>query len=192
MPSLLLVDYLQRSRAQYAMLNVASACTAEDTVRLNHLSPRRFAKVVMARVDAELVMIVMPAHYRLASTALREELGAKKIELATERYFQRRFPRCEPGAMPPFGHLFGVRALLVSAFDEFGDIFCKPGTHGELLRMPFGEFRRLAHLEPIERGAVLQLRTPMRSHFQRLINLAKQHPAPKAPLLQAHALSRSS
>ena len=71
MPSLLLVDYLQRSRAQYALLNVASACTAAETVRLNHLSPRRFAKVVMARVDSELVMVVMPAHYRLAAAALR-------------------------------------------------------------------------------------------------------------------------
>lgn len=187
MPSLLLVDYLQRSRAQYALLNVPAACTAEETARVSRIAPRKFAKAVMARVDSELLMVVMPAHYRLVPSALRDELGANKVELAAEKHFQRRFPRCELGAIPPFGHLFGLRALSITAFDEFGDIYCKAGTHGELLRMPFGEFQHLAHLEPIERGAALQLRTPVRSHLQRLMKLARQRqtfPA-QIPLLRS-------
>jgi len=128
----------------------------------------------MARVDGELVMVVMPAHYRLVPSVLCEELGASTVELAAEKQFQRRFPRCELGAIPPFGHLFGLRALLINVFEEFGDIYCKAGAHGELLRMPFREFQRLAHFEPVERGAALQLRNPMRSHFQRLMKLARQ------------------
>jgi Ala-tRNA(Pro) deacylase len=174
MPSLLLVDYLQRCRAQYALTEAKPAYTAEESAHLNRIPPRRFAKVVMARTDVELIMVVIPAHFRLAPDLLRCELGVEKVELATERHFKNRFSRCELGAIPPFGHLFGVRALfMASAFDSFADIFCKAGSHGELLRMPFFEFSRLAHLEPIERGAVLQLRTPPRSHLRRLLQLAK-------------------
>jgi len=44
MPSLLLVDYLQRSRAQYALVDVPSACTAEETVRLSRILPRSLPK----------------------------------------------------------------------------------------------------------------------------------------------------
>jgi Ala-tRNA(Pro) deacylase len=186
MPNLLLVDYLQRSHAQYSLLSTPAAFTAEESALLCRTPPRRFAKVVMARVDSELMMVVMPAHYRLVPQALRHELNAKNVELATERHFQRRFPRCELGAIPPFGHLFGLRALMVNAFEEFGDIFCKAGTHSEILRMSFFEFQRLAHLEPIGKGASIRLRNPMHSHLQRLLKLARQQTASasaRAPLL---------
>jgi len=183
MPNLLLVDYLQRSRAQYGLLDVPDAYTAEESARVARVSPRRFAKVVMVRIDGELAMVVMPAHYQLVPLALRKELNAERVELARERDFRRQFPRCEVGAIPPFGHLFGLRALLVNAFEEFGEVFCKAGTHTELLRMPFCEFRRLAHLDPIERGASLKLRDPMHSHLQRLLKLARQQVSPmRAPL----------
>jgi len=181
MPSLLLVDYLQRCRAHYALINAEPAFTAEETARRNRIPPRRFAKVVVAHTDAELLMVVMPAHHRLAPELLRRELDVEKVELAAERQFKNRFPRCELGALPPFGHLFGLRAVfLASAFDAFSDIFCKAGSHGELLRMPFSEFTRFAHLEPIKHGAVLQLRSPTKAHLQRLLRLAKEG----APQLQ--------
>ncbi len=191
MPNLLLVDYLQRSRAQYNLFSVPAAYTAEESARLSRVAPLRFAKVVMARVDSELVMVVMPAHYRLAPLALCAELKAQSVELATERDFQRQFPRCELGAIPPFGHLFGLRALVVNVFEEFGDIFCKAGTHSEMLRMPFFEFRRLAHLEPIERGASVRLRNPMHAHLRRLLKAAREQTRVlRAPLLPSLTQSR--
>ena len=191
MPNLLLVDYLQRSRAQYGLLNVPVAYTAEDTARVSGIAPRRFAKVVMVHIDSELAMVVMPAHYHLAPLALRDELKAQRVTLATERDFQRQFPRCELGAIPPFGHLYGLRALLIDVFEGFGDIYCKAGSHDEILCMPFCEFRRLAHLDPIKRGASLRLRDPMHSHLQRLLGFARQHALPtRAPLLLRAPLTR--
>lgn len=173
MASLLLVDYLQRSRAQYLLMDAPFAYSAEESARLGRIAPRRFAKVVMAMVDGELTMVVMPVHYRLATELLRQSLQANKVELAEERQFKNRFPRCELGAMPPFGHLFGVRALLIAEFDEFSEIHCKAGSHNEWLRMPFSEFKRLAHLEPVASGAVLQLRKPGKNHLQRLLGAVK-------------------
>jgi Ala-tRNA(Pro) deacylase len=173
MASLLLVDYLQRSRAQYLLMEAPFAYAAEESAKLGRIPPRRFAKVVMALVDDELTMVVMPAHFRLATELLRQSLKAGKVELAEERQFKNRFPRCELGAMPPFGHLFGVRALVIPEFDEFSELHFKAGTHREWLRMPFSEFKRLAHLEPVENGAVLQLRNPGKNHLQRLLGAVK-------------------
>lgn len=186
MPNLLLVDYLQRSRAQYSLHSVPVAYTAEETARLARVAQRRFAKVVMVRVDAELAMVVMPAHFQLVPQALREELNVQHVELAAERDFKRQFPRCELGAIPPFGHLFGLRAFMINTFDEFGDVFCKAGTHDEVLRMPASEFRRMARLDLIESGASLRLRGAVHSHYlQRLLKSARQQTSPlKAPLLK--------
>ena len=58
-------------------------------------------------------------------------------------------------------------------FDEFSEVHCKAGTHREWLRMPFSEFKRLAHLEPVTGGAVLQLRRPGKNHLQRLLGAVK-------------------
>ncbi len=185
MPNLLLIDYLQRSRAQFSVHNVPAAYTAEESARLARVVARRFTKVVMVHIDAELAMVVMPAHFHLVPQALCEELKAQRIELATEREFKRQFPRCEVGAIPPFGHLFGVRAFMVNAFDEFGDIFCKSGTHDELLRMPATEFRRMARPDIIESGASLRLRGSSHARLQRLLKASPQQTLlPRAPLLK--------
>lgn len=173
MPSLLLIDYLQRSRAYYSLIRHPIACTAAETARMNRLSARQFAKVVILRIDNnELAMMVVPSHYRVLLDSLRQTLSAETVQLAEERQFQRRFPRCEPGAMPPFGHLFGLRAFIAPQFDEFADIHFKAGTHTELLRMPYSEFRRLAHAEPVEKGAAPQVRKLAPAHLQRLLELS--------------------
>jgi hypothetical protein len=55
--------------------------------------------------------------------------------------------------------------------------------------MPFSEFKRLAHLEPVAAGAVLQLRQPSKNHLKRLLGAVKDRQihlgAPLAPPLLA-------
>lgn len=188
MPSLLLLDYLQRCRAQYSVLNVTPACTTDECIRVNQIDPRHFAKVVMVRIEDELAMVVMPGNYRLIPRRMAKELGVSRVQLAAEKQFRNRFPRCELGAIPPIGHLFGVRAFAVPAFDEYAHIYCKAGSHGELLCMPFNELRRFAHWDSIGHVAAPQLRNPSTRHLQRLIGLAKAGTrislrAPMAPAL---------
>ena len=183
MASLLLIDYLERSRAYYTVKEHSCAYTAEETARLNRIPPRSFAKTVMIRIDGELAMMVLPSNHRVALDALRSSLGVGKVELPAEQQFQRRFPRCEVGAMPPFGHLFGLRAFMMPVFDEFADIHFKAGSHTELLRMPFSEFRRLAHVEAVLQGAEPMRRSLSPARLQGLLDRALQT-GKKAPAAQ--------
>lgn len=190
MPSLLLIDYLQRSNAHFELLQQPPAATAAACARrLPRLLARNFAKVVMLRLDGELVMVVLPAHYRVSLEALRRCLDATQIELAAERRFRNHFPRCELGAIPPIAHLYGLRGFLAPVFDELADIVFKAGSHSELVRMPFREFRRLAHLDPIGEGAVPQLRDAahVRRRLLPLLDVAaalRSRPTLAAPLLR--------
>lgn len=159
MSSFLLIDYLQRCHAHFQLLSQPHSETAAATARqLPRSLARNCAKVVMLRIDGELAMVVLPVHYRVSLEVLRSYLGASRAELVNERAFRNHFPRCELGAIPPIAHIFGLRGFLAPAFDEFADIVFKAGSHSELVRMPFGEFRRLAHLDPIVEGVVPQLR----------------------------------
>lgn len=150
MPSQLLIDYLQRSHANFELLTHDPAYTALEAAHQAHIFGSHFAKVVMLRVDYELTMVVAPASRLISLEQVRDGLLAGSVELVCEREFRNRFPRCENGALPPFAHLFGMRGLLLPGFDEDGDIAFNAGSHTESIRMPFREFKHLAHADELQ------------------------------------------
>ena len=154
MPSKLLLDYLDRSGACYQLVQHQLAYTASELEQYAKANGSTLAKVTMVKVDKELAMVVLPAHHNVHCDLLANALMAGSVVLATEAEFCHRFPRCEPGAIPPFGHLFGVTAYMMPIFDECGTIAFCAGSHTELLMMPFMDFERLAHVETIQRGVV--------------------------------------
>jgi len=148
----LLIDYLKRSKAEYQVLKHSIAFTAQETAECSHIHGHNFAKVVMVKIDGELSMVVLPAHYTLDLEILRDVLGVGSVRLASEHEFKHRFPRCETGAMPPFGHLYGLMTYMVPVFAEGEMIAFNSGTHTEVIAMPYREYLRLAHVMEIEDG----------------------------------------
>ncbi len=160
----LLIDYLKRSGADYQLHSHSAAFTAQETAESSHVHGRNFAKVVMVKIDGEMSMVVLPAHYHLDLDILRDTLGVGSVELASEREFKHRFPRCETGAMPPFGHLYGLMTYMVPIFPEDEMIAFNSGSHTEIITMPCREFMRLAHMMEITEGVMPPALTPPAIH----------------------------
>jgi len=76
-------------------------------------------------------------------TKLRETLKTKDIRLATEDEFKSLFPDCEPGAMPPFGNLYGIDVYEDKSLTEDEEIFFQAGNHIESVKMRYKDFERL-------------------------------------------------
>ncbi|HEX9820136.1 MAG TPA: YbaK/EbsC family protein [Methylomirabilota bacterium] len=53
------------------------------------------------------------------------------------------FPDCEPGAMPPFGQLYGMSAFVDSSLADEPELVFEGGTHREEIRMPMQEYLRV-------------------------------------------------
>ena len=154
MPNQLVIEYLQRQKAVFHRQYHRPAYTAPEIAEMSHINGHNFAKVVMLRVGGELAMMVLPAHYHVALDVLQSVLAVDHIELVAEREFFRRFPRCEIGAMPPFGHLFGLQTYMVPVFDESEEIAFNAGTHTEIIRMPMQEYLRLAYVTEVAAGVI--------------------------------------
>ncbi len=92
----------------YEVIRHPEVFTAQEFAAVEHISGYEVAKVVMTAVDQKLVMLVLPAPNRVDLAKLQHALGASVVRLAQEREFANVFPDCEPGAMPPFGNLYGV------------------------------------------------------------------------------------
>ncbi len=154
MPTQLLIDYLQRSHVNYSLHSHTDAYTAPEIAQNSRVHGANFAKVVMLKINGELSMMVLPAHYHVDMDILRDALGVDSVELATEREFGHRFPRCEVGAMPPFGHLYGLSSYMVPVFQEDADIYFNAGTHSEIIGMGYQDYMRLAYVTEIPEGVI--------------------------------------
>ena len=154
MPCKLLIDYLDRMQADYQLLDHATAYTAQEVAQACHIQGRSLAKAVMIKMGHELAMVVMPAHYHVHEALLADTLGVESVVLASEKEFSRHFPRCELGAIPPFGHLYGVQSYMMPVFDEQAPIALSAGSHGSLIVMPYYDYWRLAGVTAIEQGVV--------------------------------------
>lgn len=144
MPSEQLLNYLEENGVPYTVIAHPLRYTAQEIASVAHIPGNELAKTVMVKVDEELAMAVLPAPYRVNLAALRRALGAEKVTLASEYEFRRRFPECEPGAMPPFGHLFNMPVYVDSRLeDEMQIAFCA-GSHTELVQICYADFYRLS------------------------------------------------
>ena len=92
-------------------------------------------------------VMVMPAAYRVDLTRLSRALGGGMVELASEAEFKDAFADCEVGAMPPFGHLYGMPVYVDSRLAQQPEIAFNAGSHTDAVRMPYGEFEKLAQPE---------------------------------------------
>lgn len=75
---------------------------------------------------------------------MKELVGAGKFELASEQEFRNKFPDCQVGAMPPFGNLYCIPVYAAQDLAEEIEIAFCAGSHTELVRIKFSDFKRLA------------------------------------------------
>ena len=138
-----LKDFLDREGVKYVSMAHSPAYTAQETAQAAHVQGKDFAKTVMVKIDDRLAMAVVPASEKLDLALLKEAAGGKHVRLAMEPEFDRQFPGCEPGAMPPFGNLYGMVVYVAESLAADEEIAFNAGSHAELIRMAYKDFERL-------------------------------------------------
>lgn len=149
-----LQHFLEDNHAHFQTIPHPRAITAQEAAAAAHVSGHDLAKTVMVKLDDRLAMVVLPACERVHLGRLRHAVGAQVAELASEAEFRDRFPDCEVGAMPPFGHLYELDVFLDARLAAHDEIAFNAGTHTDLVRMPRGEFEQLARPQRVRLEAV--------------------------------------
>ena len=139
-----LMDYLKARNVAYVVICHSPAYTAQGVAGLVHIPGKELAKTVIVRLDGKLAMAVLPAKFHVDLELLRKTAKAKSAVLASEEEFKDRFPECETGAMPPFGNLFGLDIYADDSLEKDKEIAFNAGTHRELIRMAWADFKKLA------------------------------------------------
>lgn len=143
MPLNKLREFLDSHKIRYLIFSHSLAYTAQGIAALTHISGKELAKTVIVRIDGELAMAVVPASRHVDLAMLKQAVGARAVELATELEFKDKFPDCEAGAMPPFGNLYGMAVYADESLTSVKEITFNAGTHRDLMRMDWADLARL-------------------------------------------------
>ena len=138
-----LISCLNENKVQYEVLHHPEAVTAQRIAQAEHVKGRHHAKVVIAKDGDRHVMIVVPADRHIDLEKAEKAIG-KAISLDKEQEFKSLFPDCAAGAMPPFGHLYGLQTYLDKTFAEQDYIVFEAGTHTDAIKMSYGDYEKIA------------------------------------------------
>ena len=141
MPVKKLAEFLNEHNIKYVTIRHSLAYTAQEIAASAHLPGKELAKTVMINIDGKMAMAVLPASSKVNFETLKNAAGAKNAELASEEEFQRMFPDCEIGAMPPFGNLYGMEVFASETLAQDEEIAFNAGSHTELVRLAYKDFK---------------------------------------------------
>ena len=143
MPVRKLKDFLDANNVKYVVISHSQAFTAQEVAESAHIRGKELAKTVVLKIDGKMAMAVLPASHHVDLSLLKGVSGAQTTELASEDEFWNMFPECEVGAMPPFGKLYGMAVFVSESLEEDEEIAFNAGSHTELIRLAYGDFKRL-------------------------------------------------
>ncbi len=145
MPVQKLKELLDENEVKYVSITHSPAFTAHEIAASAHIPEKELAKTVILKVDDKYVMVVVPASQRVDIERMGEVTGAVSAALADETEFQKMFPGCEVGAMPPFGNLYDMVVFVSQRLRQNEQIAFNAGSHTELIRLPYDDFAKLVH-----------------------------------------------
>jgi len=138
-----LENYLRENAVSFEVQYHPRVITAQEVAATEHVPGKMLAKTVMVLADGEMVMLALPAPYRVDLEKTGEFLGAKEVRLAEEKEFENEFPDCEVGAMPPFGNLYDLPVYADESLADDETIFFRAGTHTDTISVRYADFHRL-------------------------------------------------
>lgn len=138
-----LQEYLASKGVSFEVEQHRVAYTAQEVAAAEHISGKQVVKVVVALADGKMVMLALPASRRVDLEKLKAQLGVGELRLAKEEEFAVLFPDCEVGAMPPFGHLYGVPVYVDQELTGLPEIVFQAGSHTETVRMRYADYAEL-------------------------------------------------
>ncbi|HEV3120374.1 MAG TPA: YbaK/EbsC family protein [Isosphaeraceae bacterium] len=133
-------EFLRSRQIPFETLLHHPARSAAKLAQSVHLPGKMVAKPVLLKAGSQYVLAVLPATHRVDFERLGMVLGAGELRLASEDEVEQVFTDCERGAVPPFGHLYGLRTVIDASLAGGTEIVFEANLRHEGVRMRFRDY----------------------------------------------------
>ncbi len=139
------INYLSSKNIPFTVREHMPAFSAQEVAAKAHISGRRVAKTVIVKIDGQISICVIPAVEQVNLSLLRQVSCSTSAEIAREDEFLGYFTDFEPGVMPPFGNLFGMKVYLSESLNQPLPVAFSSGSSSRLLEISWEDFNKLVN-----------------------------------------------
>jgi Ala-tRNA(Pro) deacylase len=127
-------SYLDQKGLSFQVTPHRKTGSSLETASAAHIQGDHLAKAVLLDDGQEYLMVVIPADSKVDLKSVADKMG-KEYEIAPESRVEAMLQDCDPGAIPPIGHAYGMETLVDSSFDSMPDVYFESGDHEHLVHV---------------------------------------------------------
>ena len=116
--------------------------TSEEAAAVRGVALSTGAKALICRVDDRFVMFVIPADRKLDSKQVRQAMGTHGLRFATRDELSE-LTGLLPGAVPPFGSLFGLPSYCDSRLGQNDRINFNAGDNSISVSLRYEDYLKV-------------------------------------------------
>lgn len=117
--------------------------TSEDAAKIRNTPLYEGAKALVLYADEKPVMVVVPGDRKLDMKAFKSQYHIRDLRMATPAQVEE-VTGVTIGAVPPFGHIFGIPAYMDAAFKKNSHVSFNAGLHTHSIRMSEKDYEKMA------------------------------------------------
>ncbi len=136
-----LKNALDDAGVPYRHLHHPPVRTSEEAAAVRGTPLCSGAKALILKGDDGFVMAVIPADRTLHGASFRRCIGSRRLRFATKEELHA-LTGLTPGAVPPFGSLFGLRTISDRRLADNERINFNAGSHEDSLQIAYEDWLR--------------------------------------------------
>jgi len=136
-------EFLKKNAAKFELIDHKTVFTAYDKAATLKVKPATIAKVLVMRMDRDLATVVVGGDKNLDIDKLKKAAKAKKIDFVKEPVIKEKFKGIDPGAIPPFCELWGVKVFADRALLNQPKIILSAGKYEWSIKMSPASFKKI-------------------------------------------------
>ena len=148
-----LLARLQEAGVAFTQSEHAAVRTSEEAAAVRGAPLHSGAKALVLKGGDRFLLAVLPADLALDSRALRAAVGSRRVRFASRDELMK-LTGLAPGAVPPFGSLFGLETVCDPGLADNEQINFNADSHRHSVQMSYADW------EAMERPRVTPIAAP--------------------------------
>lgn len=138
-----IIGPLNSSGVQFRTFEHPPVRTSEEAAAARGMPLERGAKALVLECGEDLIMVVISAAAKVSFRSLKQALNSRRMQMASPQRVLAA-TGCEPGGVPPFGHLFGLPVYVDPSLLEQECIDFNAGDRSRSVEMRSADWLRLS------------------------------------------------
>ncbi|MFQ6041632.1 MAG: aminoacyl-tRNA deacylase [Candidatus Poribacteria bacterium] len=136
-----IIEFLEAERISFEKMEHAPVTTSDAASGVRGSRLAQGAKALVVKADEQYYHLIISAAKRVDNKKLRKILGTRRVRFANGEELVE-LTGCQPGAVPPFGNLFGLPVFMDDALLSEETVYFNCGSHTVSLRMSRADLER--------------------------------------------------